>query len=594
MSGKPLSAPGDAKTPEVWTVQEYYSGIENTKTRFNRSYLVDFTLADGSVRQVLLPAGTSWGDQMNNQWEPAIAAAFPEACEVKNHWWEWRPANLPNTGAGAIPPADMSFPNAFGQFIQITFCPEDAALMVVQADILEINGAEAKPQQLITATDVGKAEYVTRCNSCDEKDAEEPPKCGVPPGATLPEVPAPNCSVERVDLCIRTDDADVPAVGFLTTCDGEIQPIEIFVVDEDGNLEEPPEGEVLLANKEPFVQPVSCPFPEAFKEICPDGIPGADNTTGFQYINGRPNAAAPWQLIDNLDGQNNTVVIEGANLGEFIANMEAAGYTEWSFGEQHFFCPCPPGWTEPGSFTIAVDGNTAVKIDCQPLTELPGAPDKIVEDKAYLRTFEKNSAAILAEMQTQTKKLCEIRDLLDCSCVDLIVGKPTLTDEEGGDSGIIVDFPLLAPPGELRDFITPLALPADPCLTALDPTTKIRVRMCWSCHDLVSADNGTTGAQVIVGPIDGSGPAMNAGWSTTNTSPQNMLGGSNGFMGTSSGALDKADRWIDFDVPVGDLLAGTTITTSAFGSSNATVTEYLGGQQIKLLTDLSQFDCEVC
>ena len=192
-------------------------------------------------------------------------------------------------------------------------------------------------------------------------------------------------------------------------------------------------------------------------------------------------------------------------------------------------------------------------------------------------------------------KLCAIEELLKDDCIDLDVGRPTLLDGETGEStGTIVQFPHVTPAGQLADFITPISLPADDCLTALDPATKIRVRLCWNGHDLETGANGTTGAQVIMGPLDSSGDAEIVGWSGTNTTTQNTTGNPNGFMGTIATGLDVADRWIDWDVPLQDLLDGTTITTSAFGGTNTGVTETLASQEVKILTDLTQFECKQC
>lgn len=184
-----------------------------------------------------------------------------------------------------------------------------------------------------------------------------------------------------------------------------------IVINPDGvPVAEAPEGLV----------PCVDPFPGDFTELCPSGPPGSDPTRGFQYINGRPQANVPWQLCSNFDGQNDTVVIEGATLPEFIANMEAAGYTEWSNAEQHYFCPCPPGYTEAGSYTIKVDGETTVKVDCLPLAELPNAPEKTTEDKPFIRVLEKNSAAVLAA----------INDLkAEAAC--RVESRPVCVDSEG-------------------------------------------------------------------------------------------------------------------------------------------------------------------
>lgn len=153
------------------------------------------------------------------------------------------------------------------------------------------------------------------------------------------------------------------------------------------------------------------------KVVKPGGIPGADYDSGFQYINGRPNAAVSWELCRNDNGTL-VPVISGANLGEFQAALAAAGYAEWSNNEQHYICPCPPGWSEAGDWAVKVGGEVVVKVDCQPRAELPGAPvNKVIEDMCALRVQVCNKDPALAALLA---KFCgvdaNIADLLQKQC----------------------------------------------------------------------------------------------------------------------------------------------------------------------------------
>jgi len=259
------------KTPTTWKTKFYFAGVENTGTRFNFESVAKATSANGTVRFVTLPAASGWGPQMD-AWTAAFAAAYPEACEVAKRWWEWRPAFLPNTGAGSIPPADFPFPAAFGQYVQLTFCPDSLGFQPVSVELQTRNGAPFVRQQVM-GTGESDIEYITRCISCDPDCEDEPPKCGIPAADNFPVATAALCSTDTFDLCSRVivdgEPVDTPIVGFLTTCDGERGPLELFEIDEDGVLEEftPPAGATILtANKEPFVVPE--PEPDILGKLC--------------------------------------------------------------------------------------------------------------------------------------------------------------------------------------------------------------------------------------------------------------------------------------------------------------------------------------
>ena len=999
-------------TPETWKKKELYAGVENTKTRFNRSYKVNVTLANGEIRTTTIPAGSGWLDQMDNQWTPAFLDLIPEACEVANHWWEWREANLPNQGTGSVPPSDMNFPAAFGQFIQFTFCPADAGFMPINVEVIETNGVSNKPWNLITATDETEVEYLTHCVSCDPDCQVDPPKCAIPSSDNFPGLPQPTCTFDTVTACDDGTDPQEQIVVVYSLCDSGITK-ETFQDDGNGNLEEytlvgnavdcasgevipEPECEKQIIAVEPKydvvessgvawtlfskfepTHPDAASYPDSFTHIgdlltsqtgnsthpvtgdsidgwsvygaCFDeGVTPATDSNGHDWVLGLPSTFSgnltydgavsadpncsgaslcteiqqikekdtctgletyrfvkedgegnliPYQLIGDL--KNNCPVVDEdctktCTLGEgqcrevgkidstptqsgwasfnsgtathgvkhatasqtitdqintwvnagYIVVMESdqfgiavvdtmnfysptnttftaradhtqsdpcelfsqavdgsanaphnMTYTAYEVGEEgttecitkvRSICsseddpvfvsvvPNPPTQTCEidyflGCDDINGDGSVIVtylrpiqtcylegvqtsqtvlpfldenldeytpvnEIVCDPATldfdeeiycdsvnsfirrtivvagvgaiveevELDGTTPyttqgvitqgacpafkieptvlpcgricraaygsgrggvnqpnttdfelfgsggsiatganfnefvdninaagysaqadvviyndqglQIADTRHLVITSDKDVSSITytnfngdpvtlfftcdtiwaqAVKNTCDSKLDAILDALTDDCIGLDVGSSTLIDGQTGEStGTIVQFPFQSQAGQLGDFVTPFSLPSVDCLTSLDPTTKIRVRVSWLGHDLVSGSNGTSGAQVIIGALDSSGDAEIVGWSSTNTTTQNTLGDPNGFMGTIAGGLDNADRWIDWDIPLQDLLDGTTITTSAFGGSNSGITESLDRQEIKLLTDLTQLGCE--
>jgi len=235
-----------------------------------------------------------------------------------------------------------------------------------------------------------------------------------------------------------------------------------------------------------------------------------------------------------------------------------------------------------------VDSKTVTEADCNPKLGTLGCLD----------------AQILAE-QVKTNEILE--ELMNCLCEErckecpkLIVGDAEFIDGDGNPTGSIASFPLTATTGNvppstttISDFVLPFSIEAADCLTALDPATKISVRIYFDCHD-VSDPFNSTGFQAFIGPNDASGPGMLVGESANNTTDNTSnFGTAQGGVGVngSTDPRNKADRYLDFDIPVGDLLAGTTLTTCAFGTASA-FEEYLGNVRFEILTSLSQYcDC---
>ena len=759
-------------TPETWKKKELYFGLENSKTRFNRAYKFEFTLNNGEVRIVDVPASTNWGTQMV-AWGTAMEAVFPEACEVVRHWWEWREANLPNTGAGAIPPSDMNFPEAFGQFIQFIFCPTDVAFMPIGVNIIEVNGEAVKtPIPMIVAIDESEVEYLTHCITCDPECQEDAPKCAIPASDDFPALPEATCTVETLSVCeiqgedasdpevvvpaevITTDvflqfttcGADVSTFAFVLDADGnpteheltkgnyygdcetleaisepvptcpegaDFKPVEVgghyYIVDnsnwigsptahianghnfeftftfDDGstkvvqqtadplynnfiaeasailgcsvipvcanhtspngcnanhvanlaqypaydaptapvdvqnNLTNPSQDELwasgwlidcgdcnpkttrieitnsstegyIGAYKEPIVYdkektliyqavtcdgvyykdcngndilaPSCCPEPysapadnswwEKFKTKCDsNNIPNANYEGGIEWSIGRPNTGAEWILWDNTS-QPAVEYVSGSDFGEFIDNMEAIGYTEWSSGESHYFCPCPPNLVNAGDYFVTVDGNTITKPACTPLGELPNAPEK--EDIEYfcaLRTKGCLDQAIL-DASNQTNAL--LQELIDCMCncpeCPRIITDGFMNPDTGGNL-----FLPLEVASDFLPFTTMLAVGQSDCLNDPDALISIKINQeheagVFDNHRayILSASSGTFTDQSQTN----SAGVLNAGFI--------QIGYSQGEVNN-----DRAERWVKLTATVAEWQAGISLTGLAFG-----------------------------
>lgn len=338
-----------------------------------------------------------------------------------------------------------------------------------------------------------------------------------------------------------------------------------------------------------------------FKTDCCVRIPDANYDGAIAWVVGRP-INGVWSLIDNRDPDNQVIVATGDSFNEFIANMEALGYTEWSFGETHYFCPCPPNLVNAGDYFVTVDGETVTQPECIPLSEIEGVPDKAVECGYALSTKDCNSDAILVELQTQSGLLSEIRDLLTCDeeeilCPSLVQGDANEFDGDGNPLPFPISFPFTTNPAQVQDFIIPFSVD-DPngCLAAADPATLIPVRFYFRGHDLVTNANGTTGFNIIIG----NGSPTNAAYVTSSASNtfdnSGNVGDPDATVGVDLGqTLDVADRWLDFNIPLIELLNGTTMTTSAFGGVPAGITETLGDVLIYTPNvDWAALGCEGC
>ena len=195
------------------------------------------------------------------------------------------------------------------------------------------------------------------------------------------------------------------------------------------------------------------------------------------------------------------------------------------------------------------------------------------------------------------EKLCEIADLLSCTsnCPELDMGEATQFDGDGNPLPFPISFPYTTEPSQVQDFVIPFSV-TDPsgCLADSDPSTLIPVRFYFRCHDLITGSNGTTGFNIV---IDAASAAFNGNESATNTFDNSTNVGSNSVtVGIDiADPRDKSDRWVEFNIPLQDLLNGTTMTTSAFGGVPTGVTESLGGVFIYTPNvDWSEFGCEDC
>ncbi len=178
----------------------------------------------------------------------------------------------------------------------------------------------------------------------------------------------------------------------------------------------------------------------------------------------------------------------------------------------------------------------------------------------------------LIGLQTTTNDL--LQQLIDCLCGDcpecppLDIGTPAYTSDASP-----VSFPTEAC-SPTRDYGTPISFGADAieCLTNADPGLLIRVR--WSFDHEVEASTSHSGFNVsVTGGASAITPVATSSVAT---------GADIGAAAPHSGV--RADYWADFDIPLGDLLSGVVLQTSAFGTTSGQC-ETIHSQNITISPD---------
>ena len=154
------------------------------------------------------------------------------------------------------------------------------------------------------------------------------------------------------------------------------------------------------------------------------GLEDANYDGAIALTRGRPDPTVAWELLDNRDGlaTGHPVVASGATWQEFVDDLESKGFSEFSEGEIHYVCPCPPGLVQAGDYFVNAAGETQTKPACTPSAELANFPaGKVIpEDECVLAVEECNSDAILNALLAQgddaamsAAKLCLIEEHLN-------------------------------------------------------------------------------------------------------------------------------------------------------------------------------------
>ena len=179
----------------------------------------------------------------------------------------------------------------------------------------------------------------------------------------------------------------------------------------------------------------------------------------------------------------------------------------------------------------------------------------------------------------------EVSQIDDCDCPQakccepdapaISMGAPSLVSD-----GSLTSFPMTSNPGEVPDFVVPFSIEKTEC-TADETNAKIMVPVTftWVGHDLITAQNGTTGFNTI---ISGTGTYQSSNAANTFNNAGNV-GTQTAGVGVSSDATrNVATRELTYLVPLGELVAGQTLTTSAFGAVPEDVTETIGNLAISI------------
>ena len=311
---------------------------------------------------------------------------------------------------------------------------------------------------------------------------------------------------------------------------------------------------------------------ELFKEICTNGIEGANYDGAIQITIGMPSNTDFYEVVNSAT---NEVLLSGDGYEEFTANALAEGYVDFTDGptnEAHYLCPCPPGSDEPGDYFIRVNGESSLKPGCTPRTELANFPVKEIVETCFLRTIGKND-------NRRDELLQNLCDKLSCEDTCPIVISGNLFDV---DTNAPLNLPLTAQNGFIN--VAQALTVTDPtgCLAA-NPEAEISVQITFD-HEagffdlhrgfLLATDTGLFTAE-----------------SASNTLGAGGIGTQGIGIGYDFGEAgnQRNDRWVKLTATAGEWLNGVGLTWLGFGAVNENTYDTVFSQDLEICAGL-----EIC
>lgn len=190
-------------------------------------------------------------------------------------------------------------------------------------------------------------------------------------------------------------------------------------------------------------------------------------------------------------------------------------------------------------------------------------------------------------------------------CPTLVVGPATKYTTVGDppNQSVVLGGPFIKPNSVMDindDHNIAFCLEDHPCFADLDPSTKLRIRYTAVGHNLEASTAGynfslyTGGATSLTpsGAMLVAESASNTRNNSTNFGTPSAEIGESLVPGSSGYSNTPIDRWVEFDVPLSELLACMVGRTCAYGGFPGTK-ESLADCRIELMTDLSEIcDCD--
>jgi len=223
--------------------------IDNTFTRFNRSYDYTFELEDGTTKKITFgpfsnPNG--WSNQVDGI-TAAIQAAFPNAIAESR-------CNFTGGCGGLLPPPSDAEPSSaiFARYTSVVFCPTDNAIVGGKITSTNGNGMDGKDLVVeIVRTDEKRGwvckykdeeRVVLLDKDCKPVPPEDQPACWFACAEDIPAKPDALCLfVLSEDVCdnvgtYEDDTDDVEIIKVYSNCDGELS--FSYQIEVDGALED--------------------------------------------------------------------------------------------------------------------------------------------------------------------------------------------------------------------------------------------------------------------------------------------------------------------------------------------------------------------
>lgn len=321
----------DNRDSRCWKSADYVFGIDNTKTRFNQTLVIELQNSDGTTSTFTQTPQVGWTEQIE-LWATEIQAIYPD-CDVSPR------CNIAGGCGGLLPPpANATLPSMFARYVSIICCP--GSVYPTGATVIERDGKAISLPLIFEGGQLPETRG-WMCVEC-EGDIEwfdqqwnplapaDIPACWFECAETIPGADLA-CSWEWQDGCDDATDPPTPVMALWKTCEGQTTFDGYYANDNSGGLDDYTLTGVFVDcdTGEPVQPPANCTICDLIDvfdkvlDTCPDDECPDTSCATPRYSWGTVNTTTG-SVITNLSIDGTNIVPAGGSIASNVAAINAA------------------------------------------------------------------------------------------------------------------------------------------------------------------------------------------------------------------------------------------------------------------------------